>query len=168
MGDAAAVASDGARLHVAVEDCGKPRYVSVLRHAGQLHALDSVCYHAGGPLTAGDIEEVGGQACISCPWHAYKVTLASGEKLYQATELVAGKLVPAGWKSVGVRQRVHEARLEGDSLLVRLNLSAPHLESDTYAHNAACGERITAPPTAPRSGAVPRAGHLRGGDGNRV
>jgi nitrite reductase/ring-hydroxylating ferredoxin subunit len=43
---------------------------------------------AGGPLTAGDIEEVDGKACVSCPWHAYKVTIETGEKLYRATELV--------------------------------------------------------------------------------
>jgi hypothetical protein len=29
------------------------RYVTVLRHKGELHAIDSICYHAGGPLVRG-------------------------------------------------------------------------------------------------------------------
>jgi nitrite reductase/ring-hydroxylating ferredoxin subunit len=86
-----------------------------LRH-GQVYCIDSLCYHAGGPLAVGDIEDVGGRPCLSCPWHLYKVTLDSGEKLYGATRFDdAGKLVPDGIKSVGQRQRVHEAGLYATS-----------------------------------------------------
>ncbi len=78
------------RLHISLPEADgvTPRFVSILRVGGRLHCLDSTCYHAGGPLGAGDIEEVDGRACVSCPWHAYKVTLDTGEKLYRATELV--------------------------------------------------------------------------------
>lgn len=56
MGDA--LPSSGSRLHATVlEPDGKSRFVSVIRHGSELHCLDSTCYHAGGPLTAGDIEE---------------------------------------------------------------------------------------------------------------
>ena len=41
------------RAHVQVEG----RFVSVLRARDGLHCIDSVCYHTGGPLTIGDIEE---------------------------------------------------------------------------------------------------------------
>lgn len=30
----------------------------LLRVRGELYAMDSICYHAGGPLTAGDIEDI--------------------------------------------------------------------------------------------------------------
>lgn len=60
----------------------------------------------GGPLDAGDIEEVGGSLAVTCPWHRYKITLAGGEGLYQTA--------PGVWKSKGVRQRVHRLRI-GDA-----------------------------------------------------
>lgn len=45
------------------------RYVTVLQHDGKLYCLDSVCFHAGGPLGLGDIEELpGGHSCLKCPW----------------------------------------------------------------------------------------------------
>ena len=140
---------------------GRERFVSVIRHGGRLYALDSTCYHAGGPLTVGDIEEVDGRACVSCPWHAYKVTLDSGEKLYRSCEKDAdGKLVPAGWKSVGPRQRVHLVKeVPGEGIFVQLSLGGAPVDSDSYAHNAHCGARAAgAPaPSLPRSGDVFRA-----------
>ena len=62
--------------------------------------MDAVCYHAGGPLTVGDIEEVGGRACVRCPWHNYFVTVDTGEKLYQSLVRPAdgGKMVPGKWE----------------------------------------------------------------------
>ena len=43
------------RVHVAVQG----RYVSIIRgRRGDLYCIDSVCYHMGGPLTIGDIEDV--------------------------------------------------------------------------------------------------------------
>ena len=58
----------------------------------------------------GDVEEVGGRACVACPWHHYQVALETGDKLYQAlVRTPEGKMVPGGWQSVGVRQRVHDA-----------------------------------------------------------
>jgi nitrite reductase/ring-hydroxylating ferredoxin subunit len=77
------------------------RYVTLLRLEGKVYCIDSVCFHAGGPLVGshipylgscsvlqsrvltctlqraaqgvGDIEEVNGRACLVCPWHYYKV-----------------------------------------------------------------------------------------------
>ena len=84
--------SEGGRLHVKVEVRGpvdhpgvhapyllerqwfiQGRYVSVLRLKGAIHAIDSVCFHAGGPLGIGEIEDLNGKSCIVCPWHHYKV-----------------------------------------------------------------------------------------------
>lgn len=123
----------GDRVHVLLGD----RHVSLINHRGEVYCLDSLCYHAGGPLGIGDIEDVGGRACLSCPWHLYKVTLESGEKLYGSTRLdeATGKLVPDGVKSAGVRQRTHEVEKRADGWYVRLRLDGSHVESDKYACN---------------------------------
>jgi hypothetical protein len=115
---------------------------------------------------------VNGEACVLCPWHAYPVALATGEKLYRATEKnTEGKLVPAGWCSVGQRQRTHAVEERPDGLYVALS-SEGAFESDTYAHNQAAGERCATaqPPSKPRSGAVfNRPLHSsRGGDGHAL
>jgi nitrite reductase/ring-hydroxylating ferredoxin subunit len=175
VADCSAVAPhNGARLHC----CVKGRYISLLRWGGALHCLDSVCYHAGGPLTAGEIEELpNGVVCVLCPWHTYPVSIASGEKWYRATEKDAdGKLVPTGWKSVGPRQRVHDVEerpVEG--IFVRLRLDGAALESDSYAHNTVCGERCATsgpPPVTGRSGNVLKQSAAlhssRGADGKRL
>ena len=81
----------------------------------------------------GDIEDVGGRACLSCPWHLYKVTLDTGEKLYGGTRFDEdGKLVPDGVKSAGIRQRTHEVVQKPDGWYVRLRLEG-EVESDRYA-----------------------------------
>lgn len=81
----------------------------------------------------GDIEDVGGRPCLKCPWHLYKVTLDSGEKLYGATRFDEdGRLVPDGIKSSGVRQRTHEVQRRADGWYVRLRLDG-EVESDKYA-----------------------------------
>jgi hypothetical protein len=64
--------------------CGKPvlelqevhgRTVTVLQHSGKVYAVDTSCFHQGGPLgTQGDIEDIDGVACIRCPWHGYRVS----------------------------------------------------------------------------------------------
>ncbi|XP_019372419.1 PREDICTED: Rieske domain-containing protein isoform X2 [Gavialis gangeticus] len=62
------------------------REVVVFYYEKKFYALDSRCYHAGGPLQLADIEAINGQLCIICPWHKYKITLATGEGLYQAID----------------------------------------------------------------------------------
>ena len=44
------------------------RFVSVIQHAGRLYCIDSVCFHAGGPLALGEIEDIEAQPCLVCPW----------------------------------------------------------------------------------------------------
>lgn len=130
------LAERGGRLHVTVEG----RSVSVVdarADGGGLHCIDRVCYHAGALLTDGPIEEVAGRLSIVCPWHSYKVTLDTGEKLYRGTKFnEVGKLEPTGWASAGKRQRVHVAYEEEGEIYVQLNHQGS-LESDRYA----CRER---------------------------
>lgn len=133
------------------------RFVTVVALRVGLRCIDSVCYHAGGPLGLGDIEEIGGEACITCAWHNYPVSLEDGSKLYQGLELdkTTKKLVPSGWKKKPHAQRVHDVESRADGIWVRLRMDA-NFDSDVYAHSQACGERI-------QRGDV--LGARRGGDG---
>ena len=61
------IPGEGERLHTCVEG----RYVTIFRRKNVLSAIDSICHHAGGPMTLGplkDIEELGGLTVVSCPW----------------------------------------------------------------------------------------------------
>jgi len=100
----------GARLHVTVDG----RHVSILRSKAnprKIYAIDSICYHMGGPLTVGDIEDYDGRECIVCPWHHYAVTLDSGAKMYQTLVFKDGKMCPGGWKTTDNQQRTHEVEI---------------------------------------------------------
>lgn len=129
---------EGGRVHVRLGG----RYVSVFRHEGVLRAIDSVCFHAGGPLALGDLEDVDGKACLSCPWHHYKITIDTGEKLYRSLDKVGDKLVPGDWKSVGKRQRIHRVVEHGGSVYVTLDLDGD-LASDQLACDPICGQSFS-------------------------
>ncbi len=50
--------SEGSRLHTVIDG----RYITAFRNRGVISSIDSVCHHAGGPMTLGpltDIEELG-------------------------------------------------------------------------------------------------------------
>jgi nitrite reductase/ring-hydroxylating ferredoxin subunit len=86
-------------------------------HGGvQVSAIDSACYHHGGPLVDGAIEDLGGAACVSCPWHKYRIGLDSGESFYESLLDMATKATVV--KSKGVKQRVHPAMLRGGRVYV--------------------------------------------------
>jgi nitrite reductase/ring-hydroxylating ferredoxin subunit len=76
--------------------------VMVASQAGVLHATDAVCPHKFAMLTEGFL----GAGCISCPQHEATFDLATG--------------YPGEGESWAGRLPVHEARIEGDRLLVRL------------------------------------------------
>lgn len=108
------------------------RDVLVLYHQGQLHAMDMRCYHAGGALQHGDIEEFNGRMCIVCPWHKYKITLEEGEGLYQAVDDPMAKPLRTYWRSKGIKQRIHKVTEVNGDVYVTLNDSSEAIESDTY------------------------------------
>ncbi|XP_061408262.1 Rieske domain-containing protein-like [Lethenteron reissneri] len=110
------------------------RDIAVFHHKGQFYALDWRCYHAGGPLHQGDIEELpDGTACLICPWHGYRIGLASGEGFYRPAN-PTGSAPTSDWCSKGVRQRMHHVEVRPDeSVHVALSdLKSPR-ESDRYA-----------------------------------
>jgi nitrite reductase/ring-hydroxylating ferredoxin subunit len=48
--------------------------VVLYRDGGQIHALDSVCSHMGGPLEEGSVSD----GCVTCPWHGSTFRLLDG------------------------------------------------------------------------------------------
>lgn len=58
--------NEGSRIHTCIEG----RYITIFKNKGKLSSIDSICHHAGGPLTLGkltDIEDLG-MTVVSCPW----------------------------------------------------------------------------------------------------
>lgn len=81
------------------------RGVLLVRYEGEVHCLDSSCYHRAAPLLHGDIEDLGGESYIVCPLHEYKINLATGEAL--AKKKPPGEST-ARLISKGFNQRIHE------------------------------------------------------------
>jgi len=127
---------------------GSKRHVTVLRTHGKLCALDAICYHAGGPLGLGDVEEVAeGRPCVRCPWHHYLVDLETGTKWYQPLQKdpTSGQLVPAGWKCTEKSvQRIHEVEERSGGIYVRLRLEGGERESDRWAGREDCFKSMAA------------------------
>ncbi len=83
-------------------------------------AFDAVCYHYGGPLTEGtlDIEELR----LTCPWHRYEIDLRTGRRVEGASGLSAQQM-----------QVIHEAKIEGNTVHVRLAQNCEDIPSSHYA-----------------------------------
>jgi len=131
--------ADGGRI----QRCVQGRYVTILRVRGVLRAIDSICFHAGGELGLGDIEDINGKACLTCPLHEYHVDIATGEHMTKAFRLSNGRLEDMGWQSQGVSQRVHTVSERGGHVYLTLSQSGA-VGSDAYAYSQTSGERIIA------------------------
>lgn len=97
---------------------------------GGFHCIDAACYHTGGPLPLGDIENADQRCYVVCPWHRYKIDLKTGEGLL--VDPSSGRL-----KSKGKRQRTHEIKVENGALFVKISVPSSHdekLASDDYAY----------------------------------
>lgn len=88
---------DGHRLCMEVDD----RFVVLVRIGQQVFCLDDVCTHDGGTLGDGDLQD----NCLVCPRHGAKFDVRTGEAV----------CMPATEPTV-----VHEVKIEGDKILVRL------------------------------------------------
>ena len=99
---------EGERLHVTVDG----RFITIFRKGGKLSCIDSICYHKGGPLTLGplqDIEDLGITVVI-CPWHKFMFTIDGGVK-------VVGK-AETGFSLSGLAQRPHKVKESAAGLFV--------------------------------------------------
>ena len=111
--DRAPTQTVGDRLHA---KCGG-RYVSVVRlNGGGLACVDSICYHAGGNLGLGDLED----NVLICPQHRFRVCLRTGDA------------VEGGNAHARTRQRLHVAYEREGSLHVRLGTNGD-AASDRFA-----------------------------------
>ncbi|KAG8504339.1 Rieske domain-containing protein [Galemys pyrenaicus] len=108
------------------------REVVIFYHKGEYHAMDIRCYHSGGPLHLGEIEDFDGRPCIVCPWHKYKITLATGEGLYQSINPKDPSAKPK-WCSKGIKQRIHTVTVKNGNIYVTLSNEPFKCDSDFYA-----------------------------------
>ncbi|XP_076605558.1 Rieske domain-containing protein [Chaetodon auriga] len=107
------------------------RDVLIIHHQGVLYAMDSYCYHSGGELQNGDIEEIDSKLCIICPKHKYKISLAKGEGIYKGTD-PREKPPVARWYSKGVKQRIHTITETNGDVYVELSTDKSWIDSDYY------------------------------------
>ncbi|MDZ4780025.1 MAG: Rieske 2Fe-2S domain-containing protein [Planctomycetia bacterium] len=63
--------ADGAALECVAGD----RIVALFNVSGEVHALDGVCPHQGGPLGKGQL--TGG--IVTCPWHGWQFDVRTGQ-----------------------------------------------------------------------------------------
>lgn len=87
---------DGRGRLVAVDG----RHVAVFRLGDELHALDNMCLHRGGPLCEGPVEN----GVVTCPWHGWSYEIRTGTMVQDPR--------------VGVSR--HETLTDGDSVSVKL------------------------------------------------
>ena len=52
--------------------------LALFRYGEEVVAFTNVCPHQGGPLVLGDIEDIGGQLCVTCPWHGFRFDVRTG------------------------------------------------------------------------------------------
>ncbi|XP_047203170.1 Rieske domain-containing protein isoform X2 [Girardinichthys multiradiatus] len=119
------------------------RDILIIYHEGVFYAIDCYCYHAGGTLQNGDIEDINGKLCIICPKHKYKITLAEGEGLYRARNPMENPSI-LRWYSKGMKQRVHTVTEINGEVFVKLTTSPFWIDSDYYQGEKGKVERAMA------------------------
>jgi nitrite reductase/ring-hydroxylating ferredoxin subunit len=131
------------RIHLCIDG----RYITVFRcNNSALHAIDSICSHAGGTLTGPlrDIEDIGVTA-VSCPLHNYLFSINTGEKVFQNIAFDdKGRPLPDSvqWRLGKVVQRPHEVRVYQDWVYLKVNRDDVPIASDMSASSEICGRRL--------------------------
>ncbi|NXR29919.1 RFESD protein, partial [Zosterops hypoxanthus] len=105
------------------------REIVVFYHEGKFHALDSRCYRK---IFACVISDIDGQACIVCPWHKFKITLETGEGLYEGINPLEPSPTPK-WQSKGVKQRIYKVTIDNGNVYVSPPDFSVSFDSDYYA-----------------------------------
>lgn len=118
--------------------------------SGDIYAVDHACYHAGAPLKTADIEDIGvpvgdsaAKSCglvLVCKWHAKKISLSTGDMLYDKVDFSTGETQLA--KSRKPKQRLHAVkRGRGGRLYVQDSSGGDaELPSDAYAFSEFKGD----------------------------
>jgi len=120
----------GSRLHTRLDG----RYVTVFSRRNRVSCIDSICHHAGGPLTEGPLQDIEDLdvTVVLCPWHRYMVTL-DGHKVFQGLSFVEGKPGPPAWKQGKRVQRQHEVSSDSSGTFVRLGAVRPSVDVNIEA-----------------------------------
>ncbi|NXC91598.1 RFESD protein, partial [Cercotrichas coryphoeus] len=105
------------------------REIVVFYHEGKFHALDSRCYRK---IFAHVISDIDGQACIVCPWHKFRITLETGEGLYEGINPLEPTPTPK-WQSKGVKQRIHKVTIDNGNVYVSPPDLSVSFDSDYFA-----------------------------------
>lgn len=88
--------AEGTAMEVVVVDS----IVALIRSEGEIHALDGMCAHQGGPLGKGAVDG----CTLTCPWHGWQYDIRTGQQLLSET----------------IRQRRYPTRVVGDTIMVHL------------------------------------------------
>lgn len=107
------------------------RDIVIVRVGEDIYALDSLCFHSGGPLWDGDIEDLGGKYCLNCPWHSKKVCLETGKHYYESVD-PHNQEKPPVWTAGDVVQRTHKVTLRDGKVFILLSAQDKELDSDRY------------------------------------
>lgn len=101
----------------------------------QVFCCDDRCYHAGGSLADGDIEDTGSSAfghIVICPWHGYRISLKTGEGLSR-NRADCSSSEDGTYQSKGAKQRIHRVEVRDDGFLyVALSDLSTEISSDVY------------------------------------
>ena len=57
------------------------RVVALFNVCGQIHAIDGICAHAGGPLGEGELNG----SVVTCPWHGWQFDVTNGQNVRCST-----------------------------------------------------------------------------------
>ena len=60
-------------------------WIALFNVDGTFYAIDNACPHAGGPLGEGKLNET----VVECPWHGWKLSVGSGERVGNSNFQVA-------------------------------------------------------------------------------
>ena len=75
-------------------------WIALFNVDGAFYAIDNACPHAGGPLGEGKLNDT----VVECPWHGWKFSVVSGERVGNSNFQVA----------------CCEVRVEGDQVQIAL------------------------------------------------
>ncbi|NWI97621.1 RFESD protein, partial [Pitta sordida] len=114
------------------EDIKKSQRITAKINGRQIVVFYHEGKYEGGPLCLGEIEEIDGRACIVCPWHKFKITLETGEGLYQGINPLEPSPTPK-WQSLGVKQRIHNVTIDNGNVYVSPPDLSVSFDSDYFA-----------------------------------
>ncbi|KFU99815.1 Rieske domain-containing protein, partial [Pterocles gutturalis] len=109
------------------------RELVVFYHEGKFYAMDSRCYRKIFACIISILQQlIMKSACIVCPWHKFKITLETGEGLYEGINPLETSPKPK-WQSKGVKQRIHKVAIDNGNVYVSPPDFSVSFDSDYFA-----------------------------------